>query len=457
MITKPLIRLTVGSETLEFSGEEVTSATLVEETNIIGMELPISALEAKIMNYDESFSMFSGSYFSLLSERLPVVAYENVDGELQFLGKFYLSEWKNTSEHEFEFRAVDIIGILDATDYDGNFWSADTPLGTVLAQTFVPINVLYTLDESLQSVPIRGWIPPGNYREALQQICLAAGAAAISVRSDRLQIRPVVIPTQHFDYRVRDTDKLMEQSIELQTLVTSIELVSHNYTQGSELEEIFNKELEAGSHKIIFEKPYYNIVVDGPGYDPSYLVTEDEEYIITEAGDQIEVGGEYVFGPNVLYLEMTQSGIITITGYPWLDSKRAYIFRETGITEYANKNALVVDSATLVNMDNAQIILDRVRDYYRQRYRKTITLLPSEITLGDIVLTRTLYQKNILATVQKMSTDLAGGYLAQTELLGIEPAYIEPVDHPARRARSGVATCGADLTRQNMFREYDHE
>jgi len=454
MITYPIIRLTIGTETLEFSNEEVISANLIEETNMISVEVPISTIEFRILSTDESFSMFSGEYFDLLSERLPVMVYESIDGVETFLGKYYLEEWKNVSEHEFEFKAIDIIGVMDATDYDGGFWGTATALSTILAQILNPIDVLYTLDDDIKDTELTGWIPPGTYREALQQVCFAAKATASTARSSRLLINPVSLPDKLYDVKISDSEKFMEQSVELQPLVTSIELVAHNYTQGDTLEEIFNKELPAGSHKIIFEKPYYDIVINGPGYTPSLLITENEDFIITENGDFIEVGGEYVFGPNSLYLNMESAGTVIITGYPWLDSKRSYIFRETGVTEYANKNALKIDEATLISDTNAQDVLDQARDYYRQRYMQTIKLLPSSVKPTDIVLTNTFYGKKILANTKKMSTDMTGGYLATTEIFGIEPAYIPPAAVPVRRARTGIAICGADLLRNNGMREY---
>jgi hypothetical protein len=166
------------------------------------------------------------------------------------------------------------------------------------------------------------------------------------------------------------------------------------------------------------------------------------------------VSGEYIFGPNSISLNLQEAGTVVITGYPWLDSKRSYIFRETGVTEYANKNALKISDATLVSDTNAQAVLDQTRDYYRQRYVQTVKLLPSAIKPTDIVLTNTFYNKKILANVKKMSIDMTGGHLATTEIFGIEPAYIPPAAVPVRRARTGIAICGAELIRNNNWREY---
>lgn len=456
MKTVPLIRMTIGSTVMEFTGEQVIQANVVEEINVLGVELPASALEFKIMLYDESFSMFSGDYFQQLKKRLPILVYEEIDLDNHFIGKFYLDEWKNTSEHEFEFRAVDLVGVLGLLDYDGNFWGTPTKVKDVFAQLLNPINVAYTLSPELENVEISGWIPPGNYREAVQQVCFAAGATVSTARSQYLVITPVVIPQFIYDLRIRDQDKMMQQAVKLESPITSIELVSHNYSQGANEETIFDEDLQAGSHKIVFEKPYYQISVNGPGYVPNVLVTEGGDTITTEGGDLLEIGGEYTFGSNSLCLELSEPGHVTITGYPWVDSKRAFLFFESGLPLSENNNPIKIESATMVNISNAQIVLDRLRDYYRQRYTQEITLLPSIMRTGNVVKTGTLYKNSLLATILKMDMNLTGGFIAKTSIRGIQPQYVPPVSEPARRPRVGIAICGAEMTRQNMFREYDH-
>lgn len=453
MITNPTIILTAGTTTYTFTGADVISASLVEEVNPISIELPYNVLEIKVYNTDPALSVFSSD--CVLAERLPVECYESVDGVPQYLGKFYLDTFKNANNYTLEFRAFDAIGAMSKTDYDGGFWSAPTSLLAVLNQVLLPKGILFDIDSSIETVKIQGWIPPGDYRKALQQICFASGAMASCARSDRVVISPVNLPYRMFDSKVRDSQKLRDQPIELLNVVTSIELISHSYTAGTELQTIFDEYLDAGQHKIVFNEPYYNIVIDGPGFIPVTFAFEDGADFIFENGDLLEISGEYIFdSPNSLRLELQEAGQVTITGYPWVDSKKSYSFIETGLTEYANKNALLISDATMVNVSNAQTVLNRVRDYYRQRYKQTFTLLPSTIKPMDIVSSNTVYNKTVLGFVQKMEMDLVGGYLQTTDIRGIEPVYVPPVENPVRRARTGIATCGADLTRNNGFREY---
>ena len=455
-ITYPIIRLLIGTETLEFAGDKVMNATLVTEINPLSIELSISTLDFTIHNTDSSFSMFGGTYYQLLSERVPVMAYESVDGAEIFLGQFYLSEWKNVSETEFQFRAVDVIGVLDTIDYDGNFYSTAQTLEVIIADLLEPVDVLYTIDDSLKLIELKGWNPPGSYREALQQVCFAAGACVVTSGYDRLQIVPIKIPDISYDVFIKDSEKLMSRSMDLQPLITNIELVSHTYAEGTSLETIFDGYLAAGSHKIVFEKPHFNITVSGPGYTAFTLGTEGGDSITTEGEDYIELGGEYIFGANCLFLDIDTAGSVVITGYPWVDSQKSYLFAETGVSEYTKKRTLKIDSATLISADIAQDALDRVVAYYRQRYTQDLTTTWSVAKLGDNIKTSAFISKMITAIVQKLEISLTGGYLSKLYVRGIEMPYIPPISSPIRTARAGVSFSGVDLTRNNGWREYDH-
>lgn len=461
IITRPTIEVTVGATTYTFSGVDILEATLVEEVSPIAVELPISELTVRVVNYDSSFSMFDGPVFNLLEERLPMVLTETVGGEVRPMGKFYLSEWRNITERVFELKGVDIIGALDTADFDGIFWSSPITLESALAQVLTPLGVAYTVDVDVANNEVSGWVPPSSAREALQQLCFAANATAISSRSATLRIAAARIPVALYDEPISYRDILQDHTVELLPLVTSIELVSHMYTQGDTLETIFDNDLPAGSHKVIFNKPYYNIIIDGPGYIPQVMGLEDGvTEIVTEDGlNTIEVAGEFNLGPNSIYLELSEAGHVTITGYPWVDSQRGFFFRETGYSGFTRKNALKVDQATLISDANVQAVLDAMRDFYRARYHQRLRVVPSTehtpVKSGDFTLQRTIYDKNLLTAVRRMEFNLTGGFTAQVDLVGIEKVYVLDSESPVRRVRVGVGVSGGGMDRGNGFRRYD--
>lgn len=460
MITEPIIRLQIGEgKELVFTSNEIMEAVLVEEINSVCIELPISTIEFKIKSYDPAFSMFSGTYFALLSQRLPMLIYERVTDDLAnvtdyFMGKLYLDEWKNESETEYSFKGIDAIGVLESTPYDGGFWEVATPLSDIVSQILAFAEIDYEIDFGVQSVELKGWIPPSDCRKAIQQVCFAAGAIATSVRRSNLLIKPVPFITSpveiaELEYvtQISDEQKGLEQTIELFPTVTSIELLSHDYSKGLIAENVFDEYLEIGTHKIVFNKPLYGITVSGPGYVASVLASEGGDYVVTENVDYIEVGGEYGFGVNSLILQLSEAGQVTITGYPWVDSKRAFLFTES-VENYANRNALTIEDATMVNLANAQTALDNVRDYYRQRYSQNIKLFLSHVKPGDIVTSSTIHDRTLVTVVQKTSVNLAGGFITDANILGLDLTIIWTVRKPI----TGRAITGASLTRQSMFR-----
>jgi hypothetical protein len=446
-ITYPVIQFVLDTGVLEFSRLQVLSAELVEETTALSIDLSINTIKFKIKT--DTFSMFTES---VLAERTPIIVSEVVDGVVRLLGKFYLDTWKNITQQITEFSAIDIVGVMDSTDFDGAFLETDTLVSSLLSGILVPINVSYSLDAAFSATTLKGWIPPGNYRDAMKQIAFAIGATVITSRLEILSIVPAVIPNLTYTYEIAETQKISGQSaIEKLPLVSNIELVSHNYTKKATVETFFDKYLAAGSYKIVYDQPYTDIVITGPGYTQSTLGTEGGDEIGTENGDQLEAGGEFVTGSNATYLTILTAGQVTFTGYQWLDSKQSFTVSNPDVT---NKNTLVISDATLISIDNAQGILDLVDDYYRQRYTQTIKILPSNIEVGDIVLSSTIYDTNIMAYVQKATTDLCKGFTAKLTMRGFIPTFVPPEASPTRRARTGVAVTGSNLTHNNQWRQY---
>lgn len=450
-VTGVLIRIHLSSREIEFSGEKVRQADVVLEADPISQKVPASELSFRVIDADGSLSMFSGDTYEELKERIPISLFEYVNDIPEFLGRFYLKTWKNVGEQEFEFTAQDLIGVLASTEFEGVFWSTPIPLELALAQVLNPVGASFSLAPELSSVPISGFIGRGYYRDALQQLLF--GVASVSTaRSSQLVIEPISLPTLFRDVVVLDSLKLEKQSVDLLPMVTDVELISHNYSQGTELKSIFEGFLEVGRHKITFNQPYYNISVDGPGFEPSALTTEDGTYVLTEDGRYIYVNGEYIFGPNSITLNVTTPGVVLITGYEWIDSQKVYTYREPG--EFESRKLISVSSATLVSNENVLAILPKVVEYYRMRHSHKMTLLPLELSPLTKVIASAFSGSRILSTVERVEMALTGGYLTKITSRGLQPEYVLPLGDPYRRPRTGVAAAGQGMDRENMFREY---
>ncbi len=421
-MTYPIIDVTVKEGTvLRFEKQDIIGATVVQEVNPSSFDLPYSTLEFQVKNRYNSLVMFSGETYEMLSQRLPVMAYISAGGVNTLIGRFYLQSWKNESDDVIRFEAIDILGVLSETDYEGGFWETPTSIDDVLHKILAPLDIEYSVDEALLGVTLSGWIPPGDCREAMQQISIASGATVKTSGTTTLSFIPSVVPSDAYKVEVGDDKKSAKQTIELLPLVTKIELVSHTYSKGAEEQDIYEEELEIGKYKIIFEQPYHTVIINGPGYDITTLALESGDDFVLEDGETLlEIGGEYMMGPNSLHLDVTSPGKVTVTGYPWLDSKRAFIFNEEVAERFANRNSLVVSDATLIGLDNAANILEYQRDWNRLRHKQKIRMFSSGVDTTDIVMTGAIQGKQVIGVVLKRTIDLAGGNISDLEILGTE-------------------------------------
>lgn len=450
MITYPVIRLQTSQGVIQFSEDEVHEAECVQEIHPLSLELPISTLEYSIRNVNQQFSPFDEGV--LLERRLPQLAYEQVGETLELVGRFFLDEWRNRNENMVWFRAVDYIGLLEEFNFDGIFWDQPITLNSALQQILGPINVPYSVSSEIANSPISGWIAPGSYRSALRQVCFAARAMALTAGRQNIRIEPIRIPESTFDLFVPNTQRVDDTEVELALQITGVELLSHNYTQGTEEVVVFEEVLPPGQHKIVFQEPFFNIVIDGPGFVSVVLGFEDGEYFATEDDAFLEVAGEYVQGVNSVTLTITEEANVKITGTRWVNSQQAHVFREPDVPNERPLSS--IDRATLVNANRAPNVLNNVVEYYRRRHIQDMTILPGTARPGDVIASGTQFGKYIVGIVKRRVLRMSGGYLMNVSLRGKELPTVPPLDEPYRRPRCGVAVCGADMTRQNMFREY---
>ena len=449
MRTSPIIEI-MFNETLTLDAEDIINATLIEETKAIGSEIPASVLQFTIYSDNEEFSIFGGDYYNQLSTRIPVRLYADLDGEIINMGQFYVKTWKNLSAKLIEFEAVDIIGLLESMDYDGSFWSELTPAATVIETVLNETGVPYEIDSALQSVDISGWIPQSDYRYALQQICLAAGAYATTSRTNKLKIAPIrSLPTRP-DKRLIYGQQGMESQITLQPALVRLELIAHDFTASEEQETIFEGTLPAGFHKIIFEKPYYNVEIPVLAFLQYTLATEDLQYEITteDGGFILVLGEEMVTGSNCVYLYLQDEEIVTVTGYPYEETLKSYIYTAPDEVSAPDKVSIAISDATMINTTSAQAIMDRLVAFYSVRYVQDLKVMPQKmVSPGMVISSLAIDDKRLLGFVEKSSIDLSKGMIANISVLGAE---LVPLAY--RYPRTNVAVTNTSLTRQDGFR-----
>lgn len=439
--TFPIIRLVLNNTPIEFSDTDIMECRLVQECNITSAELPISTVSLRIFTEDPRFSIFSdGIFYNSLARNIPVDLLKWEDEVISDVGRFYLDSWEMESENILKFELTDILGVCVNTDYPGSFWESDTRFSTILQDIVKNTPAIWLISGSLLTKYLKGWIPPGNVRDALQQLCFAANATLTTDKhffsAGWLKFADISIPdsSQYISYsQITNSDKTSEQTVKHLPQVTDIVLVSHDYYNlgavGQTIDEIYSAWLEPGDYIISYPKPYWKVWGEGVGAVPIYVTTEDGRVIVTEDsagvwGATARVATEldtFVFFSNYVSIKVDIAGQVTIWGYPWLSADRPH--RYTNPADSAN--ALNITDAMLVDAASAPTVLATIVEYYKMRYRTNIKVYPRELLLGQIFVIDSFRNKQLIASIERLETDLTGGGIIDVTATGIEYVSVE--------------------------------
>ena len=408
--------------TTTFTGTAIRDAMVTEEFNPLSITLPFGKLEVTLYSTECSIIEPTGD-FALLQRRTPIVLYETVNGSNRFIGRFYLDDWENISDTLIKFICLDELGVLDSITYRGGIWLTPITMGALIDAIFTELDMVYSLDPSLVAKELTGWIPICSYREALQQIAFAAGAYVLCARQEGYikigesygvgattkGIRSGVASTGQSrvwqkrwrqsqwedifpDIYITASEKGASQSLGLRGEVTGVEVHMHDIVAGTGSKVLFEGTLAIGTFEIRFGQPMHTLSVTGA--------------TITESG------------ANYAMLSVAVAGTVILSGLVYVDTVTKHGIYTSGLPEGTKQNVLVIEEATMVNSLNGVAIAQSVYDYYQERYVQKMKLYVPNAHIGRKCYVDTLYGRQIVGVAEKMTTDLARGFIAQTEIVG---------------------------------------
>ncbi len=219
-----------------FSGRDLISANVLEEVDPISSELRINTLNFTLYSEDAEFSILNPEgVFKLLQQRQPLKVYEYLDGVKKNIGTYYLDEWENEDEYNINMTGMDLIGVIDGTNFAGGTYN-NVPAGVIIAEIMSSADAEYELDESLGNKMLSGMIPVCTHREALQQVAFAIGGIADCSRTHKIKIYPM---PNVVSGSIGKDRKFQGHKLKLKPLVTGVEVTAHNYINGEDHPQIF--------------------------------------------------------------------------------------------------------------------------------------------------------------------------------------------------------------------------
>lgn len=448
-------KIVFGSVT--FTGSDVKECFITEEFSPLSITVPSSALEFVVFSDDITFSIINptGNYEALTTKQ-PLALYVTVDGVDKYLGQYFIDDWSSETENLKRFSCVDAIGILDKYTTLGGLWTTPTTVGEIVAGVLDGTGIGYTIDPDVAALTVTGWLPISTCREALQQIAFAVGAFVTAARRDTIEISRLVQiaisnsgirsgvanagqsrnwqlrfrPTQTFSYSsggyvtkgirsgvghtgqsrnyinrwrqsqwegARTTIDILasEQSgrdLKLREDVTGVEVVAHDISADTGNLTLLDATLAVGDHLVEFSQPMHTLSASGATISES--------------------------GANYAILTVSSPGAVTLNGLVYKDTKRVFSRYQIN-TEGKKENILRVTDGTLVSSTNAAEVCSRLFDYYQQRYVQRFRMFSPVAEIGGIVNAKTLYDNTLYGVIEQMETNLAGGNIAETEVVGV--------------------------------------
>ena len=406
--------LDIGFDDILFRASEIKSAVLVEEISRYSTELRSNTLEVSLFSPIGEFSVVNTTgVFAGLEENQPADMYEEIDSTIHYMGRFYLDKFESPTPNKMNLTLKDGIALLDKSKFMGNFYSWDLfPYRTIysddlISEIMAAAGLDFEIDVELENIEMNGVLHIGDCRKALQQVLFAIGAYATCSRSNKVIIKKSFLSTDIVtpDYELTAANKGMTQSVELKPLVTSLDLKYSEYVEenayfgsgfSTNTKVVFDGTLEIGSYTIDL---FPDICVGlGTVGTPTATITQ------------------YPFNTYIRVV-CTAPGTWNTHIYGYVRSKKwENVVSLGGVTD---NNRITINDANFVSVHNRISLINELFDYYQERYVQKIRTYAIPLKPGHSVVVDTYSSKQIQGFVERVRTDLAGGFISDVEIVGV--------------------------------------
>ena len=378
-----LYRILYGAEKV-FEGDNLISANILEEIDLLSSEISINTLDFTVYSEEDEFNIINPQgFYRLLQERQKLEVTETLikTNEEKEFGTFYLDTWKSEKDKLMTIGAIDLIGVIDKTDFMGGIYK-DITFEDLIQQIMSSSKVKereYEIEEALKNIELTGYIPICTHREALQQAVFAVGAVADCSRSEKIKIYSI---KENVNQSVIERTNILQGTkvIEQNEIVTAVEILSHNYVLSETEEEIAKQELDVGDNKILFSEPVANISCTG--------------------GTILE------YNCNYAIINCTEETEVIVKGYRYIDNLKTHLVQIEKLNSDMKQNTLKIENAFLINKSNAIEIARLVLDYYQDTYKMSFDLILNSESLAEEVEIENDFKQKLIGNINRLDIDL---------------------------------------------------
>jgi len=376
---------------VEWSGSEIISGSLLEESDVNSDKISINTLNFKANDANGDFELGNpDGLFAGVNKGQHLTATEYLDGIETFLGDFYMQTF-SSQNGIVSFKCTDRIGRMDNFDFNGGAMYNGVRAETILDAIFSSCGITsYTIDSVTADTLIYGTIKPMTCRKALREVLFATNSIVDTSRSDSVDI-----------FKQNKTiQSTISKSRKFSTNVTQNEYVSsvvvnyYTWKLDTELTEIVSETYSSGEQTIYFDNPYSGYTVN------TGTIVDSGTYFIT--------------------VNLTTSATLTINAYKYESQKMAATKTVDYIPSNMTENTKIFSGYCL----NYQSALDKAEDLL-DYYGQLLTINCEFINYGEKTSEFVKIQNPTdglnpyIAGIESISTDLAGGFSSTIKAIGI--------------------------------------
>lgn len=198
--------------TRQFDMESLRSVKIINQSNLISTELPISTMDVVLESKDDIGFMFQ------LKQQMEAWNDNNL------IGVYYIDEHERTGENTYSVGCYDAVGVLDESMFSGGYYSGVSAI-SLLNQIIQPYFSLDTTE--ITDKNLTGIIVPCTRREAMQQVLFAAGWISSTDGGQKIRLFEM-------DDVIKSIGKNQTYSgvnVKTSSIVTEVNVTAHTYTQ----------------------------------------------------------------------------------------------------------------------------------------------------------------------------------------------------------------------------------
>ena len=359
----------------------------------INNELFKSTISYKMDNFDNKYDIDNPQgIYRFITEQQPITIEYSVDGKEWIEAGNYLS----SGRAKIEDNLTSIEGI-DPIQYMNDTYNKDVYRTTAISLYDLAMNVLndfgwtlneygeypYHLDNGLKNIMTLGILPVVKHSECLQIIAFAAGMGLYVDDRGYICIKPLPTTVGDSNYYINFSYMGKEPTPEQIEPLAQVDMTVHNYTAGSEVEELHKAEYTiSGSETIKIE------------YD---LSTEHTATI----GSGGTIAAKRFYG-RYCELDITGTGTFSVV----VKGKKVEDNTSVHTKVYSAKGeAAPYDNPLITNNTLAESIATYIGNYLRCRTRYTLDWLEDyRVNVGDLVRIKSQYTDNLIGRVIRIKT-----------------------------------------------------